>query len=224
MSEIIKLEFPSNSFFVPAHTITCFLSRLDLELSKRLAEIVTKEEYNILINTVKPDFIEDPSWLTGRLWYYNFLDFDYPEIEEFKNFIKEEYLKFSKELGHTIPNKTYIHCWANVLRKDGRPIARHHHADGHAKIPQSYAYLSGNVSLQAENTHTYYENPFTDDYEKIANVPGDLFLFPSSITHWTDKNESDNLRISLAFDIITEEVYNMVYDVNIYSKQYREFI
>ena len=221
MSELIKLEFPSNSFFVPAHTITCFLSKLDLDLSKRLAEIVTKEEYNILIKTVKPDFIEDSSWLTGRLWSYNFLDFDYSEIKEFKNFIKEEYLKFSKELGHTIPNKTYIHCWANVLRKGGRPIAVHHHADGHVDAPQSYSYLSGNVSLQADNTKTYYENPFTDEFQGIINTPGDLILFPSNIRHWTDKNESDNLRISLAFDIITEEVYNMS---TTYNKHYREFI
>lgn len=203
---------------MPSHTITCFLSKLDPDLAKRLAEIVAKEEYSILVNTVKPYFIEDVSWLTGRLWDYNFLDFDYPEIREFKNFIKEEYLKFSKEVGHTVPNKTYVHCWANVLRKDGRPIAAHHHADGHAGAPQSYSYLSGNVSLQAEGTKTYYENPFTDASEGIVNVPGDVILFPSNIRHWTDKNESDNLRISLAFDIITEEVYNMVY-----NKNYREF-
>jgi hypothetical protein len=221
MSEIIKFEFPSNSFFVPAYTITCFLSKLDLDLTRRLAEIVTKEEYNILTRTARPEFVNDPSWLTGRLWEYNFLDFDYPEIREFEIFIKEEYLKFSKEVGHTVPNKTYVHCWANVLRKDGRPISVHHHADGHIDAPQSYSYLSGNISLQAEGTKTYYENPFTDDSQGIVNVPGDLVLFPSNIRHCTDANESDNIRISLAFDIITEEVYNM--KDNVYHEHYREF-
>jgi ectoine hydroxylase-related dioxygenase (phytanoyl-CoA dioxygenase family) len=44
----------------------------------------------------------------------------------------------------------------------------------------------------------------------IDNIPGEMILFPSYIVHWTDQNTSKTPRISIAFDIITEEVYNMI--------------
>lgn len=211
---IIDFKFISKSFFLPEYSIKMFQTNLGERLSKRLAEIVLLEKNNILKNTKKHQDERDDDWLTARLWDYNFLDFDYPEVKELKQYIKTQFLDFSKQLGHT-PGKVYIQCWANIIKNDGRIITPHEHANAHAQAPGEYAYLSGNICLQAENTQTYYRNPFLCDmYGGITNVPGDMILFPSYVIHWTDPNHSPNPRISIAFDLITEEVYNMLNNTN----------
>ena len=191
-----------------------FQTNLGERLAKSLSEIVMTEKDNIIKNTKGHHDERDPEWLTARLWEYNFLDFDYPEVKELKEYIKTTFLEFSKQLGHE-PGKVYIQCWANIIKNDGRIITPHEHANAHAQAPGAYAYLSGNICLQAENTQTYYRNPLLCDmYGGITNVPGDMILFPSYVIHWTDPNYSSLPRISIAFDLITEEVYNMLNNTN----------
>jgi hypothetical protein len=191
---------------------------LDRKITKRLAEIVLAEENNILNNT-SPKNPNDPKWLTQRLWEYNFLDFDYVEVSFFKDWVKEQYLDYARQVGLPV-GKTYIQCWANKIINDGRNIVPHNHTDAHADAPPQYSYLSGNICLQAVDTKTYYASPF-DMRMRIGvdNNQGELVLFPSYVMHWTDKNQSEIPRLSLEFDIITEEVYNMIDN----KKNYREF-
>ena len=61
---------------------------------------------------------------------------------------------------------------------------------------------------------TYYKNPFNDSKVGIYNIVGELILFPSHIIHWTDNNNDPEPRISIAFDIITDKVYNMIDNKN----------
>jgi hypothetical protein len=139
------------------------------------------------------------------------LDFNYPEVKEFKQFIKDSYEEYAKSWGYEPDNPVYIQCWANVIRNNGRRITPHNHAGAHADAPHEYSNVSGNICIHAENTNTYYENPFLKyNAIPIKNEIGELVMFPSFITHWTDTNESENPRISIAFDIITQEVYDMI--------------
>lgn len=121
------------------------------------------------------------------------------------------------ELGQPA-GKTYIQCWTNILRNNGRSIVPHHHADGHTWAGddlQQYSYLSGNICIQTFGTNTYYQNPFLD--RQIAPLPnnnGEMIFFPSFILHWTDANTESLPRITISFDIVTEEFYKRVDGTN----------
>ena len=120
-----------------------------------LAFIVLRESERILKQF--PEEGANKNWLTSKLWQYNLLDWDYPEIKQLKEFIREQYVSLMREIGRE-PEKTYIQCWANILNDPKRCIVPHHHADGHAvgNAPQSYSYLSGNICVETYNTHTYF--------------------------------------------------------------------
>lgn len=212
-----ELQFPSKSPFLPNCSINLYRVTLDEALTKRLAEIVLAEEQTILSSTQSRSS-EDDNWLTQRLWQYNFLDFDYYEVRQFKEWLKQNYISYMNQVGLSV-GKTYIQCWANKIINDGRNIVPHNHTDAHANAPCQYSYLSGNICLQAIDTKTHYANPFDIRmFIGVENKQGEMIFFPSYVMHWTDKNQSEIPRLSLAFDIITEEVYNMIDNRN-----YREF-
>lgn len=216
---MFEINFPSKSIFTPSISLKLHNSSISRELRDSILEIVLKEEQNIIDN-VPPSDPNDKNWMTGRLWNYNFLDLDYDSVRELKNYIKSQYVDFMNQLGYE-PEKVYIQCWVNIIRNDGRSIVPHHHADGHSSTkdaPQDYSYLSGNLCIQTENTSTWFRNPFLDKMcAPIQNIDGELILFPSFVVHWTDKNLSDKPRVTISFDLITEEFYNIVD-----GKNYRE--
>ena len=148
----------------------------------------------------------DPDQLTSRLWGYNLFDFDYQVVRDLKDHIAAQYEDYVNELHFPI-EKCYVHGWVNILRT-GQRIGAHHHSDAHCNAPGESAYVSGNVCISAENTKTYYSSPYCQQNAAgLNNNPGDMFLFPSFIIHRTDKNESQEPRISYAFDIIVEKIY-----------------
>jgi len=216
---LLNVSFTSKSVFTPTMNMAfgCFSMRDGM--SDELAAIVLKEEFNILKNTTAPD-TNDSNWLTSRLWQYNFLDLDYDVVRELKQFIKDSYSSYMNDMD--IPTqKVYVQCWANIIRNDGRRIVPHHHADGHSNDPnvsQEYAYLSGNICVQTKDTNTYFQSPFLSKQVITApNFNGELIVFPSFLTHWTDTNTSDTERVTISFDLITEEFYNIID-----GKNYRE--
>jgi hypothetical protein len=131
--------------------------------------------------------------LTAKYRFYNIFAFDDPIAKAFKTFVVEQYKVFLQEFGLHIP-QTWGRCWANVLRP-GEHIGAHNHGC------HSYSYLSGHFVLAAENTATYYENPVDLSTHREENIPGTLTFFPSYLRHWTDKNQSNSERITLAFDL-----------------------
>lgn len=204
-----EIVFDSKSVFVPEIRIPMYSKDLTFP-AYTLADVVFAEEKNIL--SKKTSSQEDENWLTSRLWYYNFLDFEYKAVAELRNFIKQSYIEYMNILGHDV-GVTYIQCWANILRNDGRPIVPHHHADGHAKScpDQRYSHLSGNICVETAHTSTYFRNPFLDkDCIGIKNRNGEMIFFPSYVVHWTDPNPIDQPRVTVSFDIITEEFYNII--------------
>lgn len=206
---IFEIGFPSKSLFFPEFSTRLYVSKLDHTVVLGLKDIILKEESNILANVVSRN--EDPiwdNWLTGRLWGYNLLNFNYPEIIQLKDWLGKQYTAYMLEMGMP-PEEVYIQCWANLVRNDGRHITPHHHADAHGNISAEHSYLSGNICIQAEDTNTHYCNPFCQSQARsLPNYAGELIMFPSYLVHWADPNKSANPRLSIAFDLITKEVYN----------------
>jgi hypothetical protein len=212
---VIQLNFPSNSAMLPSFNVALYDTKLDQTTTKQLKDVVLAEESNILKSVKSKDENDDPTWLTGKLWGYNFLDFDYPCVKEFNNFIFDSYQSYMKQIGVDASKPVYVQCWANILRNNGRIIKPHHHGQAHCNAPWEYSYVSGNLSVDVENTSTSFSHPiFRFVAEEIPNVNGELILFPSFMTHWSSENKSERPRVTIAFDIITEEVYNMVENKN----------
>ena len=203
---IIDIKCRSSSPFLPEYNVQLYKTNIGKELTESLKVIALAEEQRIFDTTSCPANW-DQTMLTSRLWQYNLFDFDYPELVTLKNYIAEKYTEYVTALRYPI-EKTYIHGWINVLHTDQK-IGNHNHADAHCGAPAESAYVSGNICIRAENTRTYYASPFNVQVAAgINNDSGDMFLFPSYIIHRTDTNKAEESRISVAFDIITESVYN----------------
>lgn len=218
--------FESESIFTPNFTFSYHRSKCPVH-TETLGNIILKEGAKILKQF--PEEGDNKDWLTSKLWKYNLFDWDYAEIKQLKEFVREQYISLMAEIGRE-PEKTYIQCWANILNDPKRCIIPHHHADGHATdirrirlgeakgVPQKYSYLSGNLCVETYNTNTYFRNPFLDrEFVPIKNVNGEMIMFPSFITHWTDYNQNPQPRITISFDIIKEEFYKLID-----GKNYRE--
>lgn len=212
----MQIKFEKNSDMIPDINISFDVDKITPELARKLENIIDSEEdyinetYAAFGGGVmdKENGLED--WITNRAFEYNLLNFSdkYPELNELKQFIKNQYVNYVTGLNLPVEN-VYVQVWVNVLKKDSRFFTKHHHAHPSRLGDPTYAYVSGNICIRAENTHTYYYNPFLET-KKIAirNYVGESVLFPSWIEHSTDQNKSDNTRLSIAFDIITEECMN----------------
>ena len=103
-----------------------------------------------------------------------------------------------KNLNIEIPNAFSIMGWANVMRQ-GEKINPHLHS------VKPHSYLSGHVTIQCENTSTYYINPVNQlnepEVKQLKNVPGEITLFPSCMPHYTDTHNASTERITIAFDL-----------------------
>ena len=208
---IFTIDFHSRSPTLPSIKIPCYREMIDPKICHDLRELVLKEEPNILANTPMPDHQDDPTWLTGRLWNYNFLKFDDPQVKYLHTWIAKQYKDFAEGMKYPLET-VYIQCWANVVRPGGRLITKHNHAGSHINAPPENAYISGNLFLgESTDTKTYYQNPFLDKRAVgVPNIPGMVILFPSYVDHWIDGTKTDKVRVSLAFDIITKEVFDLI--------------
>lgn len=210
---LVKLKFDSKSPFVPDVEIPVEIDTIGGALCEEIKRIILIEEpiimetYNPYMNGVPERAAGLEDWVTNRAFEYNFLKLQdkYPDLAYLKDFILYQYRNYIKQLS--LPEEeVYIQCWINVLRKDSRFFSAHHHAHVSRIGDQSYAYVSGNICIDAENTNTYYYSPFLDKKKiSIKNNPSESVLFPAWVMHSTDQNKSENPRLSVAFDIITKK-------------------
>jgi hypothetical protein len=208
---LINLKYDSKSVFLPEIKIPIFISMFDIQKTRALHRFIMEKEKWILENVEPYPADDDKSWLTNRLYGYNFFNFsdECKEINELKQFLLLSYEAYCESVNVPI-EKCYIQCWANILRNNGRGITEHTHADGHADSPYEYAYVSGTICLTNLNTYTSLRNPFLDKhFQDIKNHAGENILFPSWVIHKTDVNTAPIPRVSIAYDIITEEQYNL---------------
>jgi len=137
--------------------------------------------------------------LTSRSDSYNLLNWE--SGKELKNIIKTAHDNFLKAIDLENSEKLYVQCWANVMRK-GERILPHRH------WTSEYAYMGGQITVSARKTKTHYINPITEFIHSSNNDMGKITLFPNWVEHYTDEVEDDQVRITVAFDIITETVLN----------------
>lgn len=204
---IFTLEFETKSSLLPPLAVPIGIESFNPITTIMLGKIIRDTEEQVLAIEC-PVNQRDTHWMTARLGYYNFLDFDYPQIRALEEFISESYKQFMTGI-QTPVEKIYCHAWVNIIRKD-QQITPHNHADAHTNLPGCYSYLSGNITIEAENTSTNYESPYNGQMHRIPNKNGDMTLFPSFIMHHTSVNKSDAPRLSIAFDIIPESTYNLM--------------
>ena len=138
-----------------------------------------------------------PNSLTSRFYHFNVLD--WKDTDLVKEIIRSGYEAYTGVKDTPI----YVKCWANVMRK-GDQIAVH----SHGKDP--YGYISGHVCVQVTDTNTNYYNPYGGDPWSSPNKAGKITLFPSWVSHGTDKVVDSQERITIAFDILTEDGYNKI--------------
>ena len=99
-----------------------------------------------------------------------------------------------------------VNMWFNINKKDGYNISHFHphctmSAVFYAKVPEN----SGNIvfqrsDIQGHYFHSYEETPYTYDTFSFYPQEGMFLIFPSYLSHSVEPNESDEDRISLAFN------------------------
>ena len=230
---LTPITLPGQPPIVPAVDVQFFKSQMLPGIAERLADIVLQEKDHILANTPVPEGMS-PTWLTGRFWHYNLLDYNYDELRYLKTFIAEQYTNFMQSLGHPV-GPVYIKMWANVL-KFKQEITWHNHYDCVTRLDNMdavFPHISGNICVKTHNTKTWFRTPFLggagqgsfkkgtrfpDDVVGIDNVIGECLFFPSWIIHRTDENETIEPRITISFDIIPESVYLVKSDNQIFRR------
>ena len=134
--------------------------------------------------------------LTSRFFHFNVLK--WLNTNQLKKEIRKGYESYTNIKNTPL----FVQCWANVMRKGDR-IRPHTHTDQNISPLHS---LSGHLCVKVDSsTNTYYGG------EPICNSNGQIVFFPSSIRHWTNTYLGDSERITVAFDIYSEEWFN--YDV-----------
>ena len=177
-----------------------FVDNSEGQLTELKKEILDKEK-SIIDST---EFVSDwgtklgKNSLTSRSSNYNLLEFDNASwLHEAISEMHKIYLSFADT---ECEGNYYVQCWANVMRKKEK-IAPHFHGGN------EFSYLSGHLCLQVINTSTHYIQPFTESVWSSKNEPNKITVFPSYMKHYTDAVSSNVERITIAFDIITEEAW-----------------
>jgi hypothetical protein len=184
---------------------SAFVRRMTDYILKVESDIIVKEE---LVSSV-PKSDEDPYKHTQQWKQHNLLDDipglggenltrfpSDPVIEELFQILRTNYLEFLAALGYP-RRKVYVHAWANVLRS-GEWISKHRH------ITSEESYLAGSYYLTTNNASLFFENPLIGDVISVETEARKFVFFPSWLPHWSDKVTDESLRISLAFDLVTE--------------------
>ena len=97
----------------------------------------------------------------------------------------------------------HTQCWYNVMKK-GQKILPHLHDLG------PYCYLGGHITVQCDDTYTGYMHPANQlnhpFVHKSKNEVGKITLFPNHIPHFTSVHNGDDERVTIAFDLTTQNI------------------
>ena len=179
---------------------------------KNLSKFILKKEKELISKYKLPNKIYSDGYtglgknsLTSRFTEYNFIDLKNKEIIKLKKNIINFHNKLLELLKIENPKNLWIRCWANVMRK-GEQIKTHVHG------VSSDTYLGGHICVQCEDTSTHYINPINTfnnpNIFSSKNEVGKFTLFQNFIPHYTDVYKGEKERITIAFDLMTnEQVY-----------------
>lgn len=197
---------PKNNFFAPEWNYYLFESKIDKIDFKDLSNFFLNKEQEILTlpYTVKNNKITDgytglgKNSTTIRFNRYNVFNWENNNISLLKEIIINFHNKIIDYFKLPSVNELYIQCWINIMRK-GERIQPHIHG------VRPDTYLGGHVCIQCDDTSTNYINPINQindpEIYSSKNEIGKITLFQNNIPHFTDIQNQDNERITLAFDL-----------------------
>ena len=132
---------------------------------------------------------------------YSYNVVTWPGMESLKDYIRQGYEEFTGVKGTPL----YVQCWVNILTT-GQQITPHTH------VNQDFSkedFVSGHLHVKInESSFNYYGN----EKEPVMNKKGQITVFSPRLSHYTDPVVDDE-RISVAFDIITEKLFNQYSDL-----------
>ena len=185
-------KHPTN-FFSPPYVYFIYEEISDLNV-KELKDYILSIEKDIIKNNSSDGDgktgLGDDS-LTSRHNSFNLFKLNKSLTSE----IKKHHDIFLNELKIPNAHNIYGKCWANVMKK-GQSVKIHRHSAA------SYNYLSGNICVETNETHTYYKNPYYDEAYNSKNIAGKITIFPSWVEHYSDV--AVDQRITIAFDLILD--------------------
>jgi hypothetical protein len=218
------IEFKNNSkesYFAPEYFYQMVENELNSEKFdysfEEIAKIILKKEIELkekypyekiekLIDKPNLDgYTNLGDSLTARYHFFNVFHWQEKDIQNLKKDIFYAYCHYMEYLKYKRP-KIWIRAWANVMRK-GQKMSVHMHSTN------EHSYLGGHVSVQCENTSTFYVNPIDQINDVIVyealNEIGKVAMFQQNIPHYTSVHTGDKERITIAFDLITDTQYKI---------------
>jgi hypothetical protein len=197
---------PKNNVFAPEWNYFIFeryVENIDL---KNLSKFILNKENEIL--KLPPKLFNNKisdgytglgkNSTTARYDRYNVLKWNSKEILKLKINIINFHNDILKKLNLKQVDKLYAQSWMNIMRK-GEKIKPHLHS------VKPDCYLGGHICVKTNDTSTYYINPInqiTDpEIYQSKNENGKITIFQNNIPHYTDTENSDKERITIAFDL-----------------------
>lgn len=199
-NELGKTNFsPVFNYYMYEDVVDEDLKNIKLFLINKEKEIIDSHDYVSDWNTGL-----GKNSITSRSNSYNLLKWQ--ECFILREIIRTSHDNFITSLGYEWEDKIYVQCWANILRKD-QFIKQHQHWNS------EYTYIGGHISLDDYGTKTHYVNPYNRKLYSSQNEKAKITLFPNWLEHYTELYKGEDLRVTIAFDIITEVVYEEdIYD------------
>ena len=188
--------------------IPSYIHRFKLNFSKRdqlISDIL--KDYSVCKNIEDLDFTERTTSFM-RLFFGGSMP-DYSGMDIVNEFMDSMFDAFEEYVKHYKLNVGSFNCfriWYAIYEKGDQSFAHHHISTGN---------FSGVYFLKfnkEKHNPTFFSNlpPAPELINPLAICPeleeGDLVFFPSSINHGSFPNESDEVRICLAFDIVSSNV------------------
>jgi len=160
-----------------------------------------KNRYNHLLNTLDNEADKQEQIIRYIIFNKEILEKEYM-INLIDN-IRENIHFYCEHLRLIKPSRMWLQFWCNFMSKGN-------HIDIHQHEWNACSFLSGNLCLKTKNTSTHYLNPqrYFNKFNEVYNSKneiGKLTIFPSTIPHFTDKVVDDEMRVTLAFDVLTEQ-------------------
>jgi hypothetical protein len=199
------------TFFAPEWNYFIFESFLEnIDFENLTNFILSKKEYILKLPLSKTSGNTDgytnlgKDSTTARYSKYNVLAWNNDQIKKIKKQIIDFHNEILNIMKQPLVKNLYAQCWVNIMSK-GQQVSPHMH------LATPDTYLGGHISIQCENTSTYYINPVNQLNEpevyQSKNKNGKITLFQNCIPHYTDIHNSDTPRITIAFDIYKDKQY-----------------
>jgi hypothetical protein len=229
-----RIEIPQILWSTPTLTIEHKNAR---DLNEGLALIILEKEMDILSNGKPTKVAGVKEGLTAHWLEYNVLNWQFPEISEFRQIVLGGLREFFKLIGNPDDPELQvsgISCWANVLRfNEGLEV--HHHDP--AFVSAHYIVRCGSEENEVgavsqdnksggetvyfrpgfmDRSHggeaARFASPWDSDWRlSVKPTEGRLFFFPSYVRHEVRPYLGQRERISIAMDIFVRKQKPLIY-------------